>query len=59
MLGLHVALEQFGSSLGDGVDIQPGQFSDPAVAAMSQPQRLEPGVQPALPLVQRAWRKFA
>jgi hypothetical protein len=53
-LDLHVALEQLGSALGDGVDIQPGQLGDASVPAMSQAQGLEPGIQSALALVQRA-----
>ena len=53
-LELHVALEQFGSALGNGVDIEPGQSGDPAVPAMPQAQRLQPGVQPALPLIEGA-----
>ena len=50
---LHVALQQFCSPPRDRVDIQPGQFGQPAIAAMSEAQRLQAGIEPALPLVER------
>ena len=53
-LKAYIVRKQFGSTLGDGVDIQPGECGDVAVTAMSQAQRLESGVEPALPLIERA-----
>ncbi|MGH8524432.1 MAG: hypothetical protein ACREXY_09505, partial [Gammaproteobacteria bacterium] len=49
-IDLHVALEQLGSSLRNGMDIHSGQLGNSAVAAMSKAQGFQPRVEPALSL---------
>ena len=46
--------QEFLSALGDGVGIETGGLGDGAVAPVSEPERLEPGEEPALPLVEQA-----